>query len=127
MKRTAQSIEENKAKITAGSEKEKGKKDRRGHNPKSRKNLRPYPKGVSGNPSGLPGTDLSALAARRFFEAHPEIEDFELPKGFNAYAWNVLSERGYGKLKEKHEVDLNVNVAEILSRVRKRIANARKR
>ena len=82
--------------------------------PNSLKNLKngkatQFKPGKSGNPSGKPGTDLAALAARRFFEAHPEIGAAmkrEL-RGFNAHAFQVLADRGYGKVKESAEVNGN--------------------
>jgi hypothetical protein len=118
MKRTAQSIEENKEKIGAGSDKPKAK---RGYNPKSRKNLKPaWKAGESGNPTGLPGTDLAAVAARRFFERNPEVEDFQVPKGFNAYAFSVLADRGYGKLTEKKELTITGELALKLEAARRR-------
>ena len=64
--------------------------------------------GQSGNPGGLPGTDLAALYARRFFERHPEGISRELAhelKGFNAYAFSILADRAYGKVAEKRQVE----------------------
>ena len=132
MQRTAQKIEEAKeVKASVSTEPKKNRKGNgRGMHPNSIKNMRPkpWPKGVSGNPGGKPGTDLAALAARGFFEAHPEgIEGLQVPKGFNAYAFSVLADRGYGKLKEKQEVNLTVDIAGIISRVRKRLEDASKR
>jgi hypothetical protein len=81
----------------------------RGRNPKSRKglkNLKPFPKGVSGNPGGKPGTDLAAVYARRFFEEHPEGISPDMTsdlKGFNAYGYGLLADRGYGKVKDHVE------------------------
>lgn len=52
--------------FTEGSEKKPDKEkkpDGRGKHPNSRKALKSYPKGVSGNPGGVPGTDLAALYA----------------------------------------------------------------
>ena len=108
MKRTAQSIEAKKS-----SEGTRPKKPRKTHkmHPNSIKNLKPAPpwkKGVSANPGGLPGTDLAAVYARRLFEEHPEGITDELGdrlKGFNAYAYSVLADRGYGKVKEVQQVE----------------------
>ena len=52
--------------------------------------------GQSGNPSGKPGTDLAALYARRFFEAHPEGISEKLKKnlkGLDASAYSKLADR----------------------------------
>jgi hypothetical protein len=72
--KTAQFIEEQKSAVsTEGSGKKRG--IGRGKHPNSRKgnaNLKPFPKGISGNPGGLPGTDLAAIAARRVFEENPD-------------------------------------------------------
>lgn len=54
---------------TEGSGKKRG--IGRGKHPNSRKgnaNLKPFPKGLSGNPGGLPGTDVAARIARLVFE-----------------------------------------------------------
>jgi|SRR6185437_5452933 len=118
MFRTAQVIEERKASPKSDISTEgNGKKQRfaRGKHPNSRKgvaNLKPIPPGVSGNPGGLPGTDLAALYARRFFEAHPEgIGSMVELKGFNAYAFGVLADRAYGKSKDETPRDaVNMNI-----------------
>jgi hypothetical protein len=106
--KTAEFIEEQKAAVsTEGSGKKRG--IGRGKHPNSRKgnaNLKPFPKGVSGNPGGLPGTDLAAIAARRIFEQNADsiIEGMatQLKKG-NAYAFSVLANRAYGKVKDRVE------------------------
>jgi hypothetical protein len=93
--------------ISEGSEKKPSKRGKHRH-PNSLKNLRPYTKGTSGNLGGLPGTDLAAVYARRLFERHPEGISEELGrelKGFNAYAFSVLADRRYGKVKEHQRVE----------------------
>lgn len=85
--------------------------------PKRKPRGRPFPKGnrighrwkkgESGNPGGLPGKDLAAIAARRLFEAAGEGNLPKIPKGFNAYAYNVLADRAYGKVAQG--VDMNMN------------------
>lgn len=132
-KRTAQQIEEHKSVTAPKAKANKSLKavkakppSRRGQNPNSRKNLSPWPKGTSGNPGGLPGTDVAAIIARRAFEEHPEeiLVGFQeqLSKG-NAYAFSVLADRGYGKLKEKIEHSGLGSLAEKITAGRARIAN----
>ena len=64
--------------------------------------------GQSGNPGGRPKHDLAAEIARAIFENNPQMIYAAyckmLRKG-NAYAFQVLSERAFGKLKEsiQHE------------------------
>lgn len=116
MRRTAQAIEEKKS-LSAPRE------TKRGRHPNSRANLKPFKPGQSGNPSGKPGTDLAGLYARQLFERHPEGIDKPLSselKGFNAYAYGVLADRAYGKLKETKEITLTGELA-------MRIENARRR
>jgi hypothetical protein len=116
MKRTAQKIEEAKEAKASETETPEPKRNKRGNlrgmHPNTlaaaRRNKGPhFPKGVSGNPGGLPGVDMAALIARRTFEQDSEsvAEGMaaQLRKG-NAYAFSVLADRGYGKVKEKHEV-----------------------
>jgi hypothetical protein len=79
---------------------------------RSSANLRPWPKGVTGNPSGKNGwserNDLAAEIARAVFEQDGEaiFEAFRkiLRKG-SPYAFQVLSDRAYGRLKETHRVE----------------------
>jgi hypothetical protein len=130
MKRTAQSIEENKeikaAETPQGRRNKSG--NRRGLHPNTiaaaRRNKAPhFPKGVSGNPGGLPGTDLAAVIARRIFEQYGvEIElgmAGQIKKG-NAYAFSVAADRGYGKLTDKHEHTVTGTLALKLEEARRR-------
>lgn len=87
--------------------KDKGQ-PREKYHPNSRKNLAaPYPKGVSGNPSGLPGTDVAARIARRIFELNEArvymAQAEQLLEG-GAYNFSVLADRAYGKIKDRHEI-----------------------
>lgn len=79
----------------------KAEKNGRGKHPNSLKNLRPYAKGVSGNPGGLPGTDVAAVIARRVIEDNAEgiYQGFakKLCSG-DAHSFSVLADRGYGKV-----------------------------
>lgn len=79
---------------------------------KSTANLKPWPKGVSGNPTGKNGwserNDLAAEIARAVFEQDGQaiFEAFRkvLRKG-SPYAYQVLSDRAYGRLKETHAIE----------------------
>lgn len=71
--------------------------------------IKPYQwvKGVSGNPGGRSRGDRAAELAREILEANPEAyyRGFaeQLSKG-NAYAFGVLADRAFGKLKETKEI-----------------------
>lgn len=112
MKRTAQRIEEAKArKGSAADQRTKSKaaqpensvKTRRRGNPDKLKPFQ-FPKGVSGNPGGRPKNDFAAILARAVIEGNMQeaYQAFalQLRKG-NAYALNVLADRGYGKVKDR--------------------------
>ena len=64
-------------------------------------NLRPWPKGVSGNPAGRPKNDISVEIARAVFENNAEAIyrglARRLAKG-DARVFKVLAERAYGKV-----------------------------
>lgn len=121
MHKTAQSIEESNSLKTA-------KTSGRGSNPNSRANLKikPFPKGVSGNPGGKPKYDVAAEIARMIIEENREEAYKGLAKALvkgNAYVFKELADRGYGKLKETKEVthihqdtsdaDLNKRIADL--------------
>jgi hypothetical protein len=97
--RTTRLVEQQKTLASAGKRKPRGKPFEKGNKVGNR-----FKPGESGNPSGLPGTDLAAVYARRFFGSHPEgiskamAEDLE---GFDAYAFGVVADRGYGKVASK--------------------------
>jgi len=64
---------------------------------------------VSGNPGGKPRVDLAAQIAMAIFQndgpaiyaAYAKM----LRKG-SAYCFQVLSDRAFGKLKERHEIEV---------------------
>lgn len=93
-----------------------------------RQNLRPWKKGQSGNPGGRPKRDLAAEIARAIFEKDPtalvEALFAGLKKGNSgmARAFQVLSDRGYGKLTEHLQMD-----AEVAKGVVERLQAARRR
>jgi hypothetical protein len=106
MRKTADFIEEaNSLKGADASAKE----SKRGRHPKSLANLKAHawPKGVSGNPGGKPKQDWGAILARAVIEGNLDAAyaglSHQLNKG-NAYTFKELCERGYGKLKETHQV-----------------------
>lgn len=77
-------------------------------NPRSLANLvAPWKPGQSGNPGGRPKNDVAQEIAQAIFTKNPELiyQAFSkmLGKG-NAYAFQVLSDRAFGKLKETKEV-----------------------
>jgi hypothetical protein len=67
-------------------------------------NLKPWPKGVSGNPNGRPKNDISVEIARAVFENNPEAiyqgMARRLAKG-DARVFKVLADRAYGKVREQ--------------------------
>jgi hypothetical protein len=107
--KTAEFIEQTKAQSekSGKSQRTQGEAKKKGYNAKSLENLKLFQKGVSGNPGGRPKRDIAADIARAVFESSEgeAIAAFRkaLLKG-NAYTYKELAERGYGKLKEVHEV-----------------------
>lgn len=123
--RTADSIEEQSSQQPVT--KKKGRGGWQG-NKNSLKGLKPWPKGVSGNPSGLPGCDMGAVIARHVLEQNKEAIYAGLSKVAaqgNAYAFKELCERGYGKLTERREVSVEVTVTDKLLNARKRLLEKR--
>lgn len=122
MRRTANSIEETKS-VTDS--KQAVKETKRGKHPNSLKNLKPYIPGVSGNPTGKPGYDIAAALARAVIEGAQEDAYRGLAKALaqgNGYVFKELADRGYGKLKEKHEHTLDEDLLKALDEGRKRAA-----
>ena len=65
-------------------------------------NLKPWPKGVSGNPGGRPKTDLAAEIARLAFEGMNPRDAAQAMRTIakrNPKMFQVLADRAYGKLK----------------------------
>ncbi len=97
----------------------------RGSHPNSRANLKPYPKGVSGNPGGKPRVDMSAIIARAILEENQEAIYEGLAKALikgNAYVYKELSDRAYGKVNTPVTVEAGEQLATILTEGRQRAA-----
>lgn len=80
--------------------------------------------GQSGNPGGRPKRDVASEIARAIFENNPEAVYRALGKKLvkgDPYAFKELAERGYGKLKEKMEVNTSDEMLARLLNGRKRI------
>jgi hypothetical protein len=87
-------------------------------------NLKPWPKGVSGNPGGRPKRDLSAEIAQAVFENNPEAIYHAMLKALkkgNARVFDVLAVRAYGKMKEQIELSASTSIAERLEAARRRV------
>lgn len=87
--------------------------------------LRPYwfKPGQSGNPQGRQRKDMAAEIAQKLFENNPEAvyeAYFKALKKGSGFTFQVLSDRAYGKLAEKMQVEMNVSVGERLERAKAR-------
>jgi len=99
--KNAQSIEE----LSLRNE-EPSEKYARGRHPNSLANLRPFQPGDCGNPGGKP-KDMARQIARKLFEQNEEAVYSAMGEALlkgNAYAFSVLAERGYGKVKDLLEL-----------------------
>jgi hypothetical protein len=82
---------------------------------------------VSGNPGGVPKHDYAKEIAKAIFENNPEMvyKAFlkALSKG-SAYAYQVLADRAYGKLKEHHAVEVgpyrDMTAQELLAQIQQK-------
>lgn len=89
-------------------------------------NLKPWPKGVSGNLAGRPKHDLSAEIGKAVFEHNPELIYRAMLKALkkgNARTFAILAERAYGKVTASVEIDVNASpsLAKRLQRARQRV------
>lgn len=95
--KTAQGIEE------LSEARETTKKYTRGAHPNSIKNLKPYVPGQCGNPGGKPAIDHAQAIARAIFENDSDAIYKAFAKALragNAYSFDVLANRAFGKMKE---------------------------
>jgi hypothetical protein len=87
-------------------------------------NLKPWPRGVSGNPAGRPKGDISSEIARAIFENNAEAiyrgMARRLAKG-DPRLFKVLAERACGRVKEQVEVDFSQSILERLQEGRRRV------
>jgi hypothetical protein len=91
-------------------------------------NLKPWPKGVSGNPAGRPKRDISSEIAQAVFEKNPEAiyrGMLRMLKKGDARIFKVLSERAYGKVKEQIEVEFRQPIVERLQAGRARASQCK--
>ena len=87
-------------------------------------NLKPWPKGVSGNPGGRPKRDLSAEIAQAVFENNPEAiyrAMLRALKKGNPRVFDVLAIRAYGKVKEQVELSASQSLSDRLEAARQRM------
>jgi hypothetical protein len=100
-------------------------KPKRKVHPNSLKNLKPWKPGQSGHPGGA-SKDMAKEIARAVFENNPQALYQALTRAVmkgQAFAFQVLADRAYGKLKETKEVehvyrdvadaDLNKRIADL--------------
>jgi hypothetical protein len=102
--RTAQTIAEQQE-VSHSSD--RSTKRRTQTNPNSLRNLKPFVKGQSGNPGGKPKNDLAKEIAQAIFENDADAIYRAYAKALragNAYAFTVLADRAFGKLKEVKEL-----------------------
>jgi hypothetical protein len=117
--KTAQSIEEQEERKSARDNGSSGETSRANTLPARKKSDRGdasriapwfWKPGQSGNPSGRPKHDIAAEIAKAVFENNREALYLAYTKAAlkgNAYAFKELADRAFGKLKERHEVEVS--------------------
>jgi len=90
-------------------------------------NLKPWPKGVSGNPGGRPKRDVASEIARAVFEGNEEAIYRAMLKALkkgNPKVFKELADRGFGKLSQKVELPGTENLPELMAEAWKRANDA---
>ena len=93
-------------------------------------NLKPWRKGVSGNPGGKPKRDVASEIAIPVFEGNEEAIYRAMLKALkkgNPRVFKELAERGLGKLTQKVQIPGLEITAERIAQARKRVAEAGQR
>lgn len=126
MPKTAQIVEESKAKQEKSDNRQifPEKKAKRAMHPNSIANLKPWKPGQSGHPGGRVKNDVAAEIARAIFINNPEAIYNAMAKAIlngNAYSFDVVANRGFGKLTEKVEVVDTTEMARMLQSGRDRL------
>jgi hypothetical protein len=101
-KRTAKTIEE----LVAASENRRKVRSENGKK-YGTPNLKPFKPGQSGNPGGRPKNDRAKDIAQAIFENDAEAIYTAFARALRnggAYAFSVLADRAYGKIKETREI-----------------------
>lgn len=130
MPKTAQFIEEALAKLKPlKSQKRSDRPKRTQRHPNSLKNLRPWKPGQSGNPGGQPKHDVAREIARAIFTNNPEAIYAAMAKAIlqgNAYSFDVVANRAFGKLTDKLEITDMGEVVKKLQEGRERLKKKQK-
>ena len=86
-------------------------------------NLKPWPKGVSGNLAGRPENDVAREIAQAVFEQNPEAIYKALVRKLlkgDAHLFKQLADRAYGKVTNTVETDVSADIVERLESARRR-------
>ena len=81
--------------------------------------------GQSGNPTGRPKNDVASLIAKRIFEGNEKVVEIAMLKAIkkgSPKVFEVLADRGYGKLSQKVEIPGIEGLADAIAQARKRVA-----
>jgi hypothetical protein len=92
--------------------------------------LHAYKPGQSGNPGGRPKYDVAAAIARAIFEQNEELVYNAFVRALsqgNAYTFDILANRGFGKITDKLEVSTDQELTQKLLDGRKRAAERNKK